>query len=556
MVSDLSSTPEMQDILRQCQIKAQQLKELIGTLAIPVTVSSSYSGPIPDLDLLFPNDILLSIDDMALPEHLCQQMKSKLTERIVQSQQACIEAYQQTCRQLPGHLTSAHLTNLANTFRNYYTNHQIPKFRAKILNSQATLDMFKKNRPRENKRPAFNNEYTPMLENYFENNAYPSRPDRVLLARKSCMTERQIEVWFQNHRNRSKKEGIPLKRLSPQQSLPANLSARNHNIPDKTLSPSRIDMHMPDDHPETSEVVTISPLLPEPFSNPVQSPWVFPNSYHPNPQNAFSNPLPPQEGTARFTPPNWQRKPARQPPSRSSINMEDFINMFASKLSIRRGLGSKTTYGSSGTRAWYLSTVTVPSPAPHPALIRTTVPNYPSSPTPFSSAIHSIPMIISNVSSISRPSTPSRSKRFSRPRKAAPFPFRYPQKPLRMRLAKTLLPAFERYSSRTISFTSVSSASSTQSRTSSDSSRSSPGLTTPPQSPSNNPVEIHDPFVLEVHESAPSDSYDDIFAGIANPHFSDIQNLDDFLNNGAMYTDKYFQDSLNFQFPDPQYATA
>jgi hypothetical protein len=34
-----------------------------------------------------------------------------------------------------------------------------------------------------------------MLEQYFEHNAYPGLPDRLVLARKSKMTPRQIEVW-------------------------------------------------------------------------------------------------------------------------------------------------------------------------------------------------------------------------------------------------------------------------------------------------------------------------------------------------------------------------
>ncbi|RXW24007.1 hypothetical protein EST38_g1852 [Candolleomyces aberdarensis] len=64
----------------------------------------------------------------------------------------------------------------------------------------------------ERKRTPFNNEYTPVLEKYFDFNAYPSQRDRELLARKSMMTPRQIEVW--NHRNRSKKEGRLLRRLT------------------------------------------------------------------------------------------------------------------------------------------------------------------------------------------------------------------------------------------------------------------------------------------------------------------------------------------------------
>nr|AAB22025.1 A42 mating-type factor alpha 2-1 gene product [Coprinus cinereus, Peptide Partial, 44 aa] [Coprinopsis cinerea] len=44
------------------------------------------------------------------------------------------------------------------------------------------------------------------LEKYFEYNAYPTAQDRALLARKSMMSARQIEVWFQNHRARARKE--------------------------------------------------------------------------------------------------------------------------------------------------------------------------------------------------------------------------------------------------------------------------------------------------------------------------------------------------------------
>jgi len=41
-------------------------------------------------------------------------------------------------------------------------------------------------------------EYVPLLEKYFEHNAYPSATDRAVLARKSMMTDRQIEVWVRH----------------------------------------------------------------------------------------------------------------------------------------------------------------------------------------------------------------------------------------------------------------------------------------------------------------------------------------------------------------------
>ncbi|KAG6901150.1 hypothetical protein C0995_016451 [Termitomyces sp. Mi166 len=73
------------------------------------------------------------------------------------------------------------------------------------------------------KKPVFNREYTPLLEKYFEFNAYPSAPDRAFLARKSMMSPRQIEVWFQNHRNRARKEGKCLRKLTDH-SLPPELT--------------------------------------------------------------------------------------------------------------------------------------------------------------------------------------------------------------------------------------------------------------------------------------------------------------------------------------------
>ncbi|KAH8103658.1 hypothetical protein DFH11DRAFT_1654653 [Phellopilus nigrolimitatus] len=53
-------------------------------------------------------------------------------------------------------------------------------------------------------RRAFNNKYTPVLETYFSKNQLPSKADKIVLAEKSCMTYRQIHVWFQNRRKRTK----------------------------------------------------------------------------------------------------------------------------------------------------------------------------------------------------------------------------------------------------------------------------------------------------------------------------------------------------------------
>ncbi|OJA19545.1 mating-type homeodomain transcription factor A2 [Rhizopogon vesiculosus] len=60
--------------------------------------------------------------------------------------------------------------------------------------------------------PKFNHEYVPLLEHFFAENPFPTHADKAFLAKKSAMTYRQIHVWFQNRRNRMKKEGRELKK--------------------------------------------------------------------------------------------------------------------------------------------------------------------------------------------------------------------------------------------------------------------------------------------------------------------------------------------------------
>lgn len=168
MVSTASPTTSALrlDFLRDCLSKAQQLKDLIGVSLVPEVAppSLTYNGPIPDLDLPFPHDILLSIDDMGLHKHLSKQIKSKITEKILQSQRACINIYQQTCHDLPERLISSeYLTSLAKMYRNFYNDHQIADFRTKISTSKATLNMVNKNHILETKKSTFNSVSTLML---------------------------------------------------------------------------------------------------------------------------------------------------------------------------------------------------------------------------------------------------------------------------------------------------------------------------------------------------------------------------------------------------------
>lgn len=64
----------------------------------------------------------------------------------------------------------------------------------------------------EHREPArFQVNFRPLLEHYFEKDAFPDRENKEILARKTGMKYRQIHIWFQNRRARAKREGERLK---------------------------------------------------------------------------------------------------------------------------------------------------------------------------------------------------------------------------------------------------------------------------------------------------------------------------------------------------------
>ncbi|KAJ4472634.1 hypothetical protein C8R41DRAFT_587931 [Lentinula lateritia] len=73
----------------------------------------------------------------------------------------------------------------------------------------------------------FNNEYTPILETYFQYDPYPTSRDRQIIAERSGMTRRQIEVWFQNHRRTARQSGITLPAKRP----PGAIAPPGLNVP-------------------------------------------------------------------------------------------------------------------------------------------------------------------------------------------------------------------------------------------------------------------------------------------------------------------------------------
>lgn len=192
------------------------------------------------------------------------------------------------------------------------------------------------------------------------------------------MTPRQIEVWFQNHRNRARKDGKPIRKLT-EDPLPLEISLNSlerkmpfFTIPEHERKPP-IKPESPNDDSDDED--TSSPSRPslDPTSatalSPLRPPHAFPTLY---PAGCDYDPFPIRTGAYRFPPPVWFRKPATsQRTSKIAINMEAFIADFDTKLHLRAPISKKRR--SKVASSWCASRATILPPAPHPALVRSSI---------------------------------------------------------------------------------------------------------------------------------------------------------------------------------------
>ncbi|KAF8665302.1 hypothetical protein AX16_000322 [Volvariella volvacea WC 439] len=221
------------------------------------------------------------------------------------------------------------------------------------------------------KNPPFNHAYTPILEKYFESNAYPSAADRAVLARKSDMTPRQIEVWFQNHRTRAKKEGRRLRKLADRQCTVLQSPERTPNTVGST--PDRVSIEAGDLENGVCSFFDYTP-----------SPKTFPLPYA---RNIATH------TTCVLSEPVWRRFSSSKANTRQlAMGVDELSSIFSAKLNIRtnsaqgaQALGRKQTVRA---QPWYWSTHVRPFPAPLPALRRANIAppilykSFPSVPAP------------------------------------------------------------------------------------------------------------------------------------------------------------------------------
>ncbi|KAJ3516076.1 hypothetical protein NLJ89_g1337 [Agrocybe chaxingu] len=267
------------------------------------------------------------------------------------------------------------LRHFRSTLENFYSQQDLPRLLEDISNANVKFCRLRDSsigisQPKD--RPAFNHQCTPLLESYFESNPYPSLADRQLLARKTQMTPRQIEVWFQNHRNRSKQPDLLRKckgtRLlqDPTTALLESLIGSSNIVKDQSLEVTNEDDRAPAPRSNTLEH--------DPF-NSAAPPHAFPTVFS---DSNLHNPFPSEGGIFKFTPPIWARRPAAIPIQRgATTTVDELVNMFSTSLVIREG-SSRRHPARKAVTPWFLHRITVPPSAPLPAFIRNASTSHPS----------------------------------------------------------------------------------------------------------------------------------------------------------------------------------
>nr|AEX07900.1 HD2 homeodomain mating-type protein [Volvariella volvacea] len=181
-----------------------------------------------------------------LPHYQHQQLLHSYETAALKMRQRTIDAYRSYLSQLtqtepqPRHIVkTARSTFQVRYERQLEEFERICRTAAESYVATTTPASISSEKQERKERLPFKAEFTPLLENYFAKNAYPSSADRTVLAKKSGMTQRQIEVWFQNHRNRAKKEGRQLARLqSPNPKPPIDIQINpSRKVPPDHLTP-------------------------------------------------------------------------------------------------------------------------------------------------------------------------------------------------------------------------------------------------------------------------------------------------------------------------------
>ncbi|KZP31121.1 hypothetical protein FIBSPDRAFT_849620, partial [Athelia psychrophila] len=202
---------------------------------------------------------------------------------------------------------------------------------------KARLSLSTSTPARSTSRP-FNHDYVPVLEHYFAENPLPTHADKNHLAKVCGMTFRQIHVWFQNRRNRTRKEGAPFIRKPQHEAAKLSLDTLIAKMPHSIIPEEKRQKYVDSDasehewqyessdedvsgwterHPRNPKSVDVLDI-PRPA-------FAFPGPYPPLPH---CDPFPEGFKTKFVTP--WARRASKAPTKQApTMEMSELTNLFA-----------------------------------------------------------------------------------------------------------------------------------------------------------------------------------------------------------------------------------
>ncbi|KIJ08121.1 hypothetical protein PAXINDRAFT_18716 [Paxillus involutus ATCC 200175] len=435
--SDEKSITQIQAILRI----AHGLREASAGLSKPHDSTSISSPAIIDINLPKPWPLLSSLLDTGVSHELASAANNVYQSRAEELRQHTHKSIAAACHkiaQVP-HASASPPEVLASkvvsTFTRAYVR-RLEHWREEIalFVNQASKPPVKTTS--KNSR-AFHHEYVPLLEHFFEENPFPTHADKVFLAKKSNMEYRQIHVWFQNRRNRTKKDTKPLRKkpMSEGATIPldklydrmkgymvhANSSTRGRTPPQECTSKGEIESQTTPNSNRRDVFVSPAP------------PHAFPSLY---PPSCPYEPFPCKIGATSFGESRWRRVPVSRGtcPRSTSIDIDELVERF-SQLNVRGESHPKGLHDPRSHAATVAITV-IPSRAPHPSLVYCKKPHRIPTVTPFLSVPASTARLrpFQSPSPTSKPTTlvplaePVTSANSHVKRKTAPLPRRFPSR--------------------------------------------------------------------------------------------------------------------------------
>ncbi|KAG2756413.1 hypothetical protein P692DRAFT_20825661, partial [Suillus brevipes Sb2] len=215
-------------------------------------------------------------------------------------------------------------------------------------------------------------EYVPLLEYFFAENPFPTHADKAFLAKKSAMTFRQIHVWFQNKRNRMKKEGQILRRKAVAEGATLPLDSLYQRMEKFIILEEKKAPASPPSSPhppakQRDEVMSVTDNRCNPLE-PLAPLHAFPSKY---PSSCTYDPFPSKNGLTNFGVPTWLRRPMTTAVRRPTLDIDGLVDCL-SRINILDDSGPRSR-GSVDSFAAVAAITVIPFPAPLPALIRGTV---------------------------------------------------------------------------------------------------------------------------------------------------------------------------------------